>query len=222
MPERLLVWGGGGHGKVVADLARACGHHVVGFIDADPDKVSSAVEPGGAVVLMTEQEFVEGLSERDLPGGATGVLLAIGDNSARRARFHRLEGSNVPALTHPAAVTSPSTHLGQGTVVMAGAVLNAAARIGRAAIVNTSAVVEHDCIVADAAHLSPGCVLAGGVQVGVEAWIGAGAVVLPGVRVGDGAIVGAGAVVLHHVPAGATVVGNPALPVGSTREKPRL
>ena len=40
--------------------------------------------------------------------------------------------------------------------------------------------------------------------------IGAGAVILPGLTVGAGAMVGAGAVVTMDVPAGATVVGNPA------------
>ena len=40
--------------------------------------------------------------------------------------------------------------------------------------------------------------------------IGAGAVLLPGIEVGEGAMVGAGAVVTKDVPAGATVVGNPA------------
>lgn len=40
--------------------------------------------------------------------------------------------------------------------------------------------------------------------------IGAGAVILPGIRIGAGAMVGAGAVVTRDVPAGVTVVGNPA------------
>jgi len=45
--------------------------------------------------------------------------------------------------------------------------------------------------------------------------IGAGAVVLPGLTIGENAVVGAGAVVTHDVPAGATVVGNPARIVGT-------
>ena len=40
--------------------------------------------------------------------------------------------------------------------------------------------------------------------------IGANATILPGVTIGAGAMVGAGAVVTKDVPAGATVVGNPA------------
>ncbi len=43
-----------------------------------------------------------------------------------------------------------------------------------------------------------------------RASIGSGSVILPGVIVGEGALVGAGSVVTRDVPAGATVVGNPA------------
>jgi len=43
--------------------------------------------------------------------------------------------------------------------------------------------------------------------------IGAGAVILPGIRIGVGARIGAGAVVTRDVPAGETVVGNPARPL---------
>ncbi len=40
--------------------------------------------------------------------------------------------------------------------------------------------------------------------------IGANATILPGIRLGKGCFVGAGSVVTNDVPAGATVVGNPA------------
>ncbi|HET6520425.1 MAG TPA: sugar O-acetyltransferase [Geminicoccaceae bacterium] len=48
------------------------------------------------------------------------------------------------------------------------------------------------------------------VRIGRNVWVGAGALILPGVTVGDDAIIGAGSVVTRDVPAGATVVGNPA------------
>ena len=50
------------------------------------------------------------------------------------------------------------------------------------------------------------------ITIGANVWIGGGALILPGVTVGDDAIIGAGAVVTRDVPAGRTVVGNPARP----------
>lgn len=48
------------------------------------------------------------------------------------------------------------------------------------------------------------------VRIGANVWIGGGAILLPGVTIGDDAIIGAGSIVTRDVPAGATVVGNPA------------
>lgn len=48
------------------------------------------------------------------------------------------------------------------------------------------------------------------IEIGRNVWIGGGAIILPGITIGDDAIVGAGSVVTHDVPAGATVMGNPA------------
>lgn len=55
------------------------------------------------------------------------------------------------------------------------------------------------------------------ITIGANVWIGGGAIVGPGVTIGDDAIVGAGAVVVRDVPAGATVVGNPARPLPPRR-----
>jgi maltose O-acetyltransferase len=48
------------------------------------------------------------------------------------------------------------------------------------------------------------------ISIGKNVWIGGGAQILPGVTIGDDALLGAGSVVTRDVPAGATVVGNPA------------
>lgn len=48
------------------------------------------------------------------------------------------------------------------------------------------------------------------VSIGEHCWIGGGAIILPGVTIGNNAVIGAGSVVTRDVPAGATVMGNPA------------
>ena len=48
-----------------------------------------------------------------------------------------------------------------------------------------------------------------------DVMIGMGALIGAGVRIGKGAVIGMGAVILKDVPAGATVVGNPARVVES-------
>jgi sugar O-acyltransferase (sialic acid O-acetyltransferase NeuD family) len=207
----LWIVGAGGHGKVVADLARACGYAPIGAVDLRTEAVGRLAEPGGTRVRASQGEFLAHIEQHAaLPRGADAVIVAVGDNRARLAVHRALAAVGRPALSHPSAIVSPSARVGAGTVVFAGAVIQAGAAIGEAVIVNTRAVVEHDCQIGDGVHVSPGATLCGGVEVGELAWIGAGSTIIPGVRVGAGAIVGAGAVVLVDVAAGTTVVGNPA------------
>lgn len=70
--------------------------------------------------------------------------------------------------------------------------------------------VGHDTYIGPEVEVAPGTVIGGHCHIGYMARIGINATVLPHRKVGACAVVGAGAVVTHDVPAGATVVGNPA------------
>ncbi|HMC57128.1 MAG TPA: acetyltransferase [Gemmatimonadaceae bacterium] len=210
----ILVFGAGGHGKVVADLARAAGFRVLGFVDRNPDKVGQVIVGGGGTVLYSDSTLDSAFIERGtLDGARVAVALGIGDNAARMTYADRLLRCDMPPLVHPRAAFSPESSLGAGAVVFANAVVNPGTQIGRACVINSGAIVEHDNVIGDGAHISPGAVLNGGVRVGTLTWIGAQAVVLPGVTIGERAVVGAGAVVLRDVADGVTVVGNPARPI---------
>lgn len=84
-------------------------------------------------------------------------------------------------------------------------------------------------VVGDAVVVREGCTILHNVTLGgrggpgmptveSDVLIGAGACVLGPVTVGRGAIIGANAVVVASVPAGATVVGIPAQPIGRSRQ----
>lgn len=209
--RNFLIWGAGGHSKVVADLARSLGHRVVGHVALE--NVGGEVGTTGAKVVMSQEDFSSHLDEHGeerLPHGADSMAVAIGDN-ATRLRFVQMFSADVcPPLVHPSAVVSPSSTLGSGTVVFANAVVNADARLGDAVIVNTEALVEHDCEIGTGTHLSPNASVCGESRVGAHCWIGAGATVIHCVKVGESTTIGAGAVVIDHLPSHVTAVGNPA------------
>jgi sugar O-acyltransferase (sialic acid O-acetyltransferase NeuD family) len=221
LPDSFVIWGAGGHGKVVADLVRACGHQLAGFIDADSGKLGREMEPGGGRVILDQRQFLDQTGNAASRAARTpSVALAIGDNAARQRCLLLLGDWPVPSLVHPSAIVSPSVVIGRGTVVFALAVINAAARIGSAVIINSGAMIEHDCVVSDGAHVSPGAVLAGGVTIGERSWIGAGATIIQGVTIGADVTVGAGSVVLRNVVDGSVVAGVPARPLRTRSGSP--
>ncbi len=202
--QELLIYGTGGHAKVVCDCAIRAGFRVVGFLDDDAAKHGTHL-----------WEFpVLGGFERLRKGFSSEVrlVLAIGDNEARRRVAERLPplGVEFAVVVHPSARLGRGVELGEGTVVFAGAVLNADAALGRHVIVNTGATIDHDCVIGDFAHLAPGSHLAGGVHVGPGALVGIGACAVPNVKIGAHTIVGAGAVVVNDLPERVTAVGVPA------------
>jgi sugar O-acyltransferase (sialic acid O-acetyltransferase NeuD family) len=209
-----VVYGAGGHGKVIADIILSRGDTLLGFVDQHVS-IGTAIlkeEPGIFYSVLGGEEWLFSQSiEID------GIAVAIGNNKTRQSIMLRLFEKNIPmpVLLHPSATISKFCKIGQGTVIMSGAVINPCASIGDGAIVNTSAVIEHDCQVGSFAHVSPNATMAGAASLGALSHLGAGAVILPGINVGSQCIVGAGAVVHRDVPDKTVVVGVPARKIRS-------
>lgn len=203
MPDAVLI-GGGGHARVLLDVARRLGHRVFGYAAPAP-----AADVG--VPYLGDDEAVAGSPEA---AGAFAIL-ALGKTRTgdhRLALMASLEraGLRFPPLVAPGATVHGDVTLGDGSVVLDGAVVATGARLGRGCIVNTRASVDHDARLGDGVHVAPGATLCGGVTVGDDALIGAGATLAPGVRVAGGSTIGAGAVVVRDLPEPGTYVGVPA------------
>lgn len=202
--KKLVIVGGGGHGRVVLDTARAAGLDTLGFVDSSRQR---SEELNGRPVIGG----MDLLSDRELLNSAQ-FLVAIGDQSVRRRLSLEINaaGGQLATVIHPSSIISPTVRVGDGTVIVAGAIVNANASIGRFCILNTACSIDHDNTLMDGVQISPGVRSAGNVTFEEDVFVGIGASIIPGIRIGRNAIVGAGSVVVRDVKPDILVVGNPA------------
>lgn len=202
----VVLLGGGGHARVLADCLALCGRAALGFTanEPHPDLAPGVTWLGGDDILAahapTDVELVNAIgSTRD---------------TTRRRELHDAFSSKSYAFAtviHPAAVVARlGTQIAAGCQILAGAVVGPHARLAENVLVNTRAVVEHDCVVGAHSHIASGAILCGGCKIGEGVHVGAGATVIQGVTLGDGVVVAAGAVVTRDVSAHTLVVGVPA------------
>ena len=105
----------------------------------------------------------------------------------------------------------PETQIGAGCKLLhpVAIVINGEARIGSGVTIRNSVTIGNVVGKDGLVSASP--------VIGDDVELGAGCLVLGAITVGAAARVGAGAVVVKDVEAGATVVGNPARPIGPSR-----
>lgn len=191
MNKETLIYGAGGHGKVVASVVEACDSFISGFID-------EAKEVGSE---FFNSQIVEHNNKQDL-------IIAVGDNESRKKIAKKLENKFV-SFIHPSAIVHPSVKIGVGTVIMAGAIIQPDTVIGDHVIINTGACIDHDCVIENFSHIAPGVHLCGGVQVGEGTLLGVGSSVIPQIKIGNWVTAGAGAVIVKDIEDKLKVVGNP-------------
>ena len=192
MNRNVVIVGASGHGRVIADIVRACKDTVVGFLDDDESK-----ETLGKIADWNKYKDNE-------------FIIGIGASEIRDQISKRMDGAQWYTAIHPSAIVSPSATIGEGTTVMPNAVVNADAKIGKHSIVNSGAVVEHDNCIGDYSHISVGAKLGGTVHVGNHTWVGIGATVSNNIHICGGCIIGAGAVVVKDIERKGTYTGIPA------------
>ncbi len=201
--QPVIILGGGGQGKTLIDLLRLLdGYTIAGIVDdglASGSQVMGVPVLGGSALLP------------DLR--ARGIRLAlnavggIGNVDARLRVFDLLRGAgfDFPTVVHPSAFIEPSATLDDGVQVGALSYIGSLARVGFGTLVNSHVCISHDCRIGQVVNLSPGALLAGGVQLDDYAQVGMGATININLRVGSRARVGNGATVKADVPPGERV-----------------
>ena len=198
----MVIIGYSGHAYVVCGILTASGKSIEGYCDLEEKQYN----PFNLSYLGKENADNAKQQMKQ-----SGVFIAIGDNKIRKKIYDDISVHCLPVnAIHPSAIIDPSVIVAEnGVMIAAGVCINPLAEINEGVVCNTACIIEHQCIIGAFAHIGPGAILCGNVNVGAGAFIGAGAVVRQNINIGANAIIGAGAVVIKDIAADEIVIGNP-------------
>jgi|SRR5690349_8023583 len=210
--DDLIILGAGATSQQIVDAIADVNRHqptwnVVGYLDDSPALHGQSVN---GVKVLGPLSSIRQFSGRVLIGMASPM---------DRARRHRVNSEldlrldRFATVIHPSAFVAPSSRVGAGSAILQNVVIIQNTSLGNHVIVAQNASIGHDVIVEDFVTIAAGALIAGLAKVREASYIGAQSAVNNGVTVHQRALVGLGAVVVKDVPAGLTVVGNPAKPI---------
>lgn len=209
----IAVYGASGFGKEVMPLVRQqfpdLNKQSFVFIDD-----GSTISQLNGYAVMTFPEFVKVEAQNKK------VAIAIANSSVREKLAQKLAAASIEHLDVKAtnSISLDEVTLGEGSILCPFVCLTSNIKIGKFFHANIYSYVAHDCIIGDFVTFAPGVKCNGNIIIEDHAYIGTGAIIKQGTPeqplvIGKGAVVGMGAVVTKSVPAGITVVGNPAKPL---------
>ncbi|MDH1532358.1 NeuD/PglB/VioB family sugar acetyltransferase [Acinetobacter johnsonii] len=212
MTKLYAIYGASGCGRSLMpvarqQLARESDASEIVFIDDALESVADV----NAHRAMNYQVFLnESASDKF-------VQIAIANSRVRENIAHRVEADGIGLWSISAnnVILMDEVQIAEGSALSPFVSITSNIKIGKCFHANLYSYVEHDCVIGDFVTFAPGVKCNGNIHIHDHAYIGAGAMIKQGTPdqpliIGEGAVVGMGAVVTKSVPAGATVVGNPA------------
>jgi len=202
MDKKLFIYGAGGAGKSVCQIAKDYyqNYLLTGFLDDDQNLKGKSYF---GLPVKTEYK----LKEKDY------VSIAIGTANVRFIVFNKLEKAgfnNFLSIIHPNALINEKVKLGRGVVIYPGVLFDPDVDVFDNVLINKGVSIGHDVKIGASTVLSPNCSIGGNVIIGEQTFIGMTAAIIQGVKIGNNCIIGMGSVVLRDIPCNSVVVGNPA------------
>lgn len=137
--KQFVLYGFGGHGRVVKDAIVKLGGEIVHIFDEN-NIYNSSIFPDAELII------------------------AIGNNEIRKIIACQVS-HKLGTLIHPNAILGQDVIIEKGSVIFANAVIQSGSRIGKNCIINANVTIDHDVILEDNVSVYPGAYIGGGAKI---------------------------------------------------------
>jgi len=206
--KSILVFGSGGHAKVVVDIIEKEGkYQIEGLIDYS---YNADRKISGYKIIGNDSSIKNLVKKNQIYGG----IIAVADNAIRSKIRDKIVQS-IPQFKfinciHPSSIIAKDVVIGDGNVFMAGTIINSSSIIKNNCIVNTNSSIDHDNVLNDFSCIAPNVALGGSVTIGRYTFVGIGSNVLPNINLGSNCIIGGGSLVCSDTKNNSLYYGSPA------------
>jgi len=211
----IAIYGSSGYGREVMPCARkqlfryGVANDRLVFIDDNP---ANDFIHGHEVVSYSKFMKIDACCRH--------VSIAIANSSIRQKIAERLleDGVALWSIIAENVIIMDEVDINDGVILSPFVTITSNVKIGKCFQANIYSYVAHDCQIGDYVTFAPGVKCNGNVIIEDHVYIATGAIIRQGkpgrpLVIGKGANIGMGAVVTKSVPAGITVIGNPAAPL---------
>lgn len=203
--RNLLIVGAGGFGR-----------EVLGYIEDDNPlfQVKGFLDGRSHILDATPRSVgIVGDPLTYQPQSDEVFMAALGDPKMRfkfTAVLRDTHHVDFATVVHPRANVSRHACLRHGCIIAPQVGISVDTHIGEFTCIQEYTVIGHDAHIGNWCQINSHCTIAGGARIGDFVTIHPNSVVTSRAVIGDGAVVAPGSVVIGRIPAGITVLGNPA------------
>jgi sugar O-acyltransferase (sialic acid O-acetyltransferase NeuD family) len=203
----LGIYGAGGLGREVLDLARAINavfeqwDKIVFINDFKKDTYINDAE------VFTFEEFKNVFTNNNAK-----ISIALGEPLVRHSLRKKLSENNyeLQTLVHPTAFIGAGTQIKSGTIIQYGSFISCNVSVGINVLIQPNTSVGHDSVIGDDVVISPLVVISGTCIIGDRTYVAVSVPVKEKMSIGSDTIVGMGSVVLRDIPSSVVALGSPA------------
>lgn len=202
----VLIVGAGGFGREVLSYIEDDNplFRVKGFLDSRTNALDATPREGVPII---------GDPLTYIPEPDEAFMAALGDPQQRfkyTAALRDVHQVDFATVVHPRARINRHAYMRHGCIIAPHVGVSVDVRIGEFTHIQEYTVIGHDAQIGNWCQINSHCTIAGGARIGNFVTIHPNCVITSRAVIGDGATVAPGSVVIGKIPAGITVLGNPA------------